>query len=67
MTIESAYSLFREEEVGSLKAGKLADLIILSDNPLEVDYGAMLDIQVFMTMVGGNVEHCAQRHEALCP
>jgi hypothetical protein len=20
-----------------------------------------------MTMVGGNVEHCAQRHEALCP
>ena len=67
MTIESAYALLREDEIGSLKAGKLADLIILSDNPLEVDHDAILDIQVLMTMVGGKVEHCAQGQEALCP
>lgn len=67
MTIEAAYALLREDEIGSLKAGKLADLIILSDNPLEVDHDAILDIQVLMTMVGGKVEHCAQGHEALCP
>ena len=67
MTIEAAYALRRESEIGSLKAGKLADLIVLSDNPLEVDHEAILDIQVLMTMVGGNVEYCAQGHEEICP
>ena len=67
MTIEAAYAIFREDELGSLKTGKLADLIILSHNPLEVDPDAISGIEVLMTMVGGKVEHCAQRHEALCP
>jgi predicted amidohydrolase YtcJ len=68
MTIESAYSVLRDDEIGSLKAGKLADLIILSNNPLEVGPDdALLDIQVLMTMVGGKVEHCAEGSQALCP
>jgi len=67
MTIESAYALLREDEIGSLKAGKLADLIILSENPLEVDHDSILDIQVLMTMVGGQVEFCIQGQESLCP
>jgi len=67
MTIEAAYALHRDDEIGSLKAGKLADLIILSDNPLEVDPDALLDIQVLMTMVGGNVEYCESGSAALCP
>jgi len=33
MTIQSAYILFRDNEVGSLAPGKFADLIILSENP----------------------------------
>ena len=67
MTIEAAYAIFREEEVGSLKPGKLADLIILSDNPLTVDPDAIKDIELLMTMVGGHVEYCAVGQEALCP
>jgi predicted amidohydrolase YtcJ len=67
MTIEAAYALRRDEEIGSLKAGKLADMIIISDNPMEVDPETIRDIQVWMTMVGGNVEYCAQGHEAMCP
>jgi len=68
MTIESAYAVLRDDEIGSLKAGKLADLIILSENPLDVGPDdALLDIQVLMTMVGGKVEHCAGGAQALCP
>lgn len=58
MTIEGAYALMREHEIGSIKTGKLADVIILSDNPLDAPVDAIPDIQVLMTMVGGNVEHC---------
>ena len=63
MTIEAAYALFRDEEVGSLRAGKLADLIILSDNPLTVEPNAIKDLEVSMTMVGGRVAYCAPGYE----
>ena len=66
MTIEAAYALFRDEEVGSLKPGKFADLVILSDNPLTVDPEAIKDIEVLMTMVGGSVEYCAPGREVFC-
>lgn len=67
MTIKAAYALHREKEIGSLKVGKLADLIILSDNPLKVNSDDLLDIQVLMTMVGGQVEFCWPGHVDLCP
>ncbi|MFQ5822684.1 MAG: amidohydrolase family protein [bacterium] len=67
MTIESAYAIFRDQEVGSLKPGKFADLVILSDNPLTVVPDAIKDIEVLMTVVGGRVEYCAPGHDALCP
>ncbi|MCZ6539305.1 MAG: amidohydrolase family protein [Chloroflexi bacterium] len=65
MTINGAYQMFMEDEVGSLKAGKLADMIILSDNPLTVDPDSLKDLEILMTMVGGRVEHCGQ--DDLCP
>lgn len=66
MTSEAAYALFREEEIGSLTAGKFADLIILSNNPLAVDPLAIKDIEVLVTLIGGQVEFCADGAEALC-
>ena len=67
MTTEVAYALFRETEVGSLEAGKLADLLILSENPTTAEPERINEIGVWMTMVGGRVGQCAQGREALCP
>jgi predicted amidohydrolase YtcJ len=67
MTMESAYALFREDEVGSLEPGKFADLILLSEDPTEVDAFAIKEIQVEMTMIDGHTQYCMAGSEALCP
>jgi predicted amidohydrolase YtcJ len=67
MTIEGAYALFRDQEVGSLEAGKFADLIVLSGDPTTIDPLRIKDLEVWMTMVGGKVEWCAPERQALCP
>lgn len=67
MTVNSAYALVRDGEVGALTPGKYADLLILSDNPLEIDPEAIPQIEVWLTMVGGRVEFCHDSQQALCP
>jgi predicted amidohydrolase YtcJ len=67
MTVNAAYALFRDEEVGSLEPGKYADLIVLSANPLAVEPQEIPEIAVWMTMAGGRTLHCAAGHERLCP
>ncbi len=67
MTIDAAFVLLMDEKIGSLEAGKFADLIVLSRNPLTIDPDTILDIEVLMTMVGGRVEYCLAGSEALCP
>jgi hypothetical protein len=47
-------------------AGALADMIILSENPLRVQPEAIKDIQVLVTIIGGKVEYCAAGAEELC-
>ncbi|MGQ0605030.1 MAG: amidohydrolase family protein [Anaerolineales bacterium] len=67
MTLESAYALFREEEVGSLRPGKYADLIVLSDNPLTVKAEDLRRITVLATLVNGRFEYCTPQAALLCP
>ncbi len=67
LTIEPAYAVSMEDVLGSLKAGKYADLIILSGDPLTVEVNAILDMKVLMTMVGGKVEYCTAGEEVFCP
>lgn len=67
MTRNSAYALFFEDEVGALEAGKFADLVILNEDPLQVESDSLKDISVLMTMIGGKVEYCAVGFESLCP
>ena len=67
MTIETAYALHRDEEVGSLAPGKLADLIVLSGNPLIAEPERLADLEVLLTMVGGLIEYCEPSNADLCP
>jgi hypothetical protein len=54
-TIEAAKTAFEENSKGSLKIGKLGDITVLSQNPLEVASTRIRDIEVMMTIRGGNV------------
>ena len=67
MTTGAAYALHVEERTGSLSPGKFADLIVLSDDPLETDPESLHRLEVLVTMVGGRVEHCASEAQSLCP
>jgi len=52
-TIHGAYASFEEQIKGSLEVGKLADLVVLDQNPLKVDPMSIIDIPIQRTMVGG--------------
>jgi predicted amidohydrolase YtcJ len=53
ITIDAAYQAFEEDQKGSLEPGKLADLVILSANPLDVEPLAIREIEVVETIKGG--------------
>lgn len=53
VTINAAYQYFEEREKGSLKAGKRADLVILSADPLKMPPMKLRDIQVLETIKDG--------------
>lgn len=47
----------REQKLGSLEAGKLADLVVLDRDYLTVSDDDMPKIKVLLTMVGGRIVH----------
>ena len=54
ITIDAAYVLGLERELGSLEVGKLADFTVLEDDPTSVDPKTIRDIRVWGTVLGGN-------------
>lgn len=60
-TMESAYSVFQENTLGSLTVGKRADFVVLSDNIMEIDPNDIKDVEVEMTVVGGIVEYSSAK------
>jgi predicted amidohydrolase YtcJ len=54
-TVHAARAAFEEDIKGTIKPGKLADLVALSEDPLMMPPAQLRDIQVEMTMVGGKV------------
>ncbi|WP_235898664.1 amidohydrolase [Parahaliea maris] len=59
-TLDAAYQLRLEDQVGSLEVGKQADLVVLSDNLFEIDTYAIHDAKVVMTVVDGRVVYASQ-------
>ena len=54
-TLNSAYASFEENIKGSITEGKLADLVILSDNLLEIDPSKIKDVEVKTTIFNGKI------------
>lgn len=53
ITTNAAYQYFEENNKGSLKKGKLADLVILDNNPVKVDAMKIKEIKVVETIKEG--------------
>lgn len=60
ITAEAAWQNFEEKRKGTLETGKLADMVILSDDPLAVDPMKIKDIQVLETIKEGNSIYSAK-------
>jgi predicted amidohydrolase YtcJ len=56
-TANGAYLTFDEDKKGSLEAGKLADVAVLSADPLATEESSIAEIRSLMTMVGGRIVH----------
>lgn len=58
-TLDAAYQIRMEEIIGSLEVGKRADLIIIDRDIFEVETDEIVETQVLMTMMNGEVVHDA--------
>ena len=54
-TLGSAHASHQEHERGSIAVGKLADLVVLDEDPATVPTGVIRDIAVLRTVLGGEV------------
>jgi predicted amidohydrolase YtcJ len=59
-TMGSAYAEFQENEKGSITAGKLADMVLLSEDVLSIDAVKIRDVKVLKTWVGGKLTYDAE-------
>jgi predicted amidohydrolase YtcJ len=54
-TMGSAYAEFQENHKGSITPGKLADMVLLSDDVFSIDPAKIRDVKVMTTFVGGKI------------
>jgi hypothetical protein len=54
-TRSNTYLMFREDDLGTLEVGKLADLVVLDRDYMSVPTDEIINIAPVLTMVGGRV------------
>ncbi|MFQ5743491.1 MAG: amidohydrolase [Acidobacteriota bacterium] len=59
-TLNGAHASFEEKIKGSIRAGKLADFVLLADDPHDVDPDRIKQIEVVRTVVGDRTMHPMQ-------
>ena len=59
-TLDNASMAFEEADKGSIEVGKLGDLVVLAEDPFEVEPERIKDIPVEMTVVGGQTVYSAR-------
>jgi predicted amidohydrolase YtcJ len=59
-TMGSAYAEFQDEVKGSITPGKLADMVLLSDDILAIDPVKIRDVKVMETWVGGKTVYASK-------
>ena len=56
-TLNGAFAGFEEDVKGSLTPGKLADMVVLSEDPTSVDPMTIMDIPIQQTIIDGRRVH----------
>jgi predicted amidohydrolase YtcJ len=54
-TINGAYAAYNEHKLGSIEAGKFADMVVLSENILDIPARQIIDVQADMTIFDGEI------------
>ncbi len=54
-TLNNAYAAFEDDIRGSIEVGKLADITVFDRNLLEIPHDEILDVEVVMTIVDGEI------------
>ena len=57
MTADAAWQCHSDHEIGTLEPGKLADFVVLADDPRAVDPGDLAGIEIPETWMDGERRH----------
>ena len=65
LTKNAAYATHEEKSKGTIEVGKLADLVVLDRDPLQVEPDEVSRIRVLATIVAGRIVYASEMFRAM--